>query len=244
MGTILAFISIIIIASIFQTSTGFGFSIMATPFLLLLFLPQDAIQLNIVLSLIISISLIWKIRADVDKILLKRMVVGSIIGVPLGIIIYMTVDIIIFKLMISIILLLLTLLLLCRVKMISTPKRDYFVGWISGILTTSIGMPGPPLLLYFTGTKITKEKLRATTLAFFLFIYSISLITQITFSGTTTSVWLSSLYAIPLVIIGLGLGQYLFKKMNQQIFTVITYALLLITGIYLLFDSMNSILTA
>lgn len=41
---------------------------MATPFLLLLFLPQDAIQINIVLSLIISIALIWKMRADVDKI--------------------------------------------------------------------------------------------------------------------------------------------------------------------------------
>ncbi|MFS0752557.1 sulfite exporter TauE/SafE family protein [Oceanobacillus sp. 1P07AA] len=241
MGTIIAFISIIVIASIFQTSTGFGFSIMATPFLLLLFLPQDAIQINIVLSLIISIALIWKIRSDVDKKLLKRMIFGSIAGVPFGIIIYMTVDIVIFKLMISIILLLLTLLLLSRVKMTPTSRRDYFVGWTSGILTTSIGMPGPPLLLYFTGAKITKEKLRATTLAFFLFIYSISLITQITFSGTTATVWMSSLYAIPLVIIGLVLGQYIFKKMNQQIFTVITYVLLLITGIYLLFDSMNSI---
>lgn len=243
MGTIIAFISIIVVASIFQTSTGFGFSIMATPFLLLLFLPQDAIQINIILSLIISMALIWKIRVDVDIKLLKRMIIGSILGVPIGIIIYMTVDILIFKLMISIILLLLTLLLLCRVKMTSTPKRDYFIGWTSGILTTSIGMPGPPLLLYFTGAKITKEKLRATTLAFFLFIYSISLVTQITFSGTTTTVWLSSLYALLLVIIGLGLGQYLFKKMNQQIFTVITYVLLLITGIYLLLDSMISMIT-
>lgn len=65
MGTSFAFICIILAASILQTSTGFGFSIMATPFLLLLFLPQEAIQINILLSLLISISLIWKIRTDI-----------------------------------------------------------------------------------------------------------------------------------------------------------------------------------
>ncbi|OON72383.1 hypothetical protein BU230_11120, partial [Klebsiella pneumoniae] len=84
MNTIFIFICIILVASILQTSTGFGFSIMATPFLLMLFLPQEAIQINIILSLIISISLIWKIRMDIDFILLKRLIFGSIVGVPFG----------------------------------------------------------------------------------------------------------------------------------------------------------------
>ncbi|HDX9610610.1 TPA: sulfite exporter TauE/SafE family protein [Bacillus toyonensis] len=237
----LIFICIILVASVLQASTGFGFSIMATPFLLMLFLPQEAIQINIILSLIISISLIWKIRMDIDFILLKRFIFGSIVGVPFGILLFISININTFKLAISILLLLLTLLLLCNFKVRSTPFRDFVVGGLSGLLTTSIGMPGPPLLLYFTGTDTEKEKLRATTLAFYLFIYFISLITQILFTGTNKTIWESSFYAIPIVFLGLFIGQIIFKWLNQQIFKIFTYILLSCTGIYLLIESLNSL---
>ncbi|MED0991058.1 sulfite exporter TauE/SafE family protein [Bacillus nitratireducens] len=239
MGITLIFICIILVASVLQTSTGFGFSIMATPFLLMLFLPQEAIQINIILSLIISISLIWKIRMDIDFILLKRLTIGSIVGVPFGILLFISININAFKLAISILLLLLTLMLICNFKVKSAPFRDFIVGGLSGLLTTSIGMPGPPLLLYFTGTNTEKEKLRATTLAFYLFIYFISLITQILFTGTNKTIWESSFYAIPIVFLGLFIGQIIFKWLNQRIFKLFTYILLSCTGIYLLVESLN-----
>ncbi|MED2787893.1 sulfite exporter TauE/SafE family protein [Bacillus thuringiensis] len=239
MGITFIFVCIILVASILQASTGFGFSIMATPFLLMLFLPQEAIQINIILSLIISISLIWKIRMDVDFVLLKRFIFGSIVGVPFGILIFISVNINIFKLAVSILLLLLTLLLICNVKVRSTQSRDFIVGGLSGLLTTSIGMPGPPLLLYFTGTNTEKKKLRATTLAFYLFIYFISLVTQILFTGTNKTIWESSFYAIPIVFLGLFIGQIIFKWINQRIFKIFTYILLSCTGGDLLIESLN-----
>ncbi|MCI3987234.1 sulfite exporter TauE/SafE family protein, partial [Bacillus vallismortis] len=89
----------------------------------------------------------------------------------------------------------------------ATQSRDFIVGGLSGLLTTSIGMPGPPLLLYFTGTNTEKEKLRATTLAFYLFIYFISLVTQILYTCTNKTILESSFYAIPIVFLGLFIGQ-------------------------------------
>ncbi|WP_085994237.1 sulfite exporter TauE/SafE family protein [Oceanobacillus senegalensis] len=240
MGTVLSFFCIILVASVLQTSTGFGFSIMATPFLLLLFQPQEAIQINIILSFLISISLIWKIRKDIDFSIIKRFVIGSIVGVPFGIIIFITMNITAFKIGVSILLLVLTLLLILNFRVKPTRIRDFIVGGLSGLLTTSIGMPGPPLLLYFTGTDTEKGKLRATTLAFYLFIYFISLITQIIFTGTNKLIWESSLYAIPIVFLGLFIGQIIFKWLNQQIFKVFTYILLSFTGIYLLIESLYS----
>ena len=65
------FILIILVASILQTSTGFGFSILATPFLLLLFKPTEAIQINLILSLFISVALLTKIKEDIDYGILK-----------------------------------------------------------------------------------------------------------------------------------------------------------------------------
>ncbi|WP_078382067.1 sulfite exporter TauE/SafE family protein [Sutcliffiella halmapala] len=239
MENVLTFLCIILVASILQTSTGFGFSIMATPFLLMLFLPQEAIQINIILSLLISISLIWKISKDIDFTLLKRFIIGSIVGVPFGILIFISININVFKIGVSVLLLVLTLLLIVNFRVKSTRNRDFIVGGVSGLLTTSIGMPGPPLLLYFTGTDTEKGKLRATTLAFYLFIYFISLITQIIFTGTNKLIWESSIYAIPVVFIGLIIGQIIFHWLNQRIFKIFTYILLSFTGIYLLIASMS-----
>ncbi len=234
------YICIIFVASILQTSTGFGFSIMATPFLLMLFKPQEAIQINIILSLIISGALIMKLKKDIDIHLLKKLVLGSIIGLPFGGLVYLSIDISTFKIIISIILLILTLMLFFNIRFKSTTTRDYFIGGISGLLTISIGMPGPPLLIYFAGTNTVKEKTRATTLAFYLFIYFISLVSQIFLTGTDMSIWRSSLYAIPAVFIGLIIGQVLFKHLNQKIFGIFTYILLGCTGIFLLIDSILS----
>ena len=100
-------------------------------------------------------------------------------------------------------------------------------------------MPGPPLLLYFSGTDTQKEKLRGTTLAFYLFIYFISLIIQVMFAGTSKTAWVSSGLALPLVLIGLYLGQLLFKRINQNVFRIFTYIILLFTGIYLLIESLR-----
>lgn len=241
MTAFILFICIVLVASVLQTSTGFGFSIMATPLFLMLFLPQEAIQINIILSLIISISLIHSIKNSVDFPLLKRLIVSSFAGVPFGIVIYMSINISAFKFTVSILLLALTLLLILNFRVRQTRGRDYLAGGLSGLFTTSIGMPGPPILLYFTGTSIDKDKLRATTLAFYLFIYSISLMTQVTFSGSSLLIWKSSLYAVPAVLAGLSIGRFVFKWINQDIFKIFTYILLSCTGIYLLIQSLLSL---
>lgn len=156
---ILLFILIILLASILQTSTGFGFSILATPFLLLLFEPKEAIQINLILSLIISAALFSKIKKDTDIGVLKRFAVGSAAGLPIGIGIFLFLDISRLKLAVSFIILLLTLLLMANVRVKETSRRDYSVGGLSGIMTTSIGMPGPPLLLYFQERILKKSGL-------------------------------------------------------------------------------------
>lgn len=231
------FILIVLVASILQTSTGFGFSILATPFLLFLFEPLEAIQLNLLLSLVISSVLILKIRQDIDLGILKRFVIGSTAALPVGILIFALLDMRQLKLGIGLFLLAVTILLLFNFRIALTKSKDLVVGGISGALTASIGMPGPPILVYFSGADTLKEKVRATTLAFYLFIYSASLIIQVLFVGTAKSIWVAGGYGLPIVVVGLFLGQRLFNRINQTAFRFIMYAILLITGVYLLVEN-------
>ncbi|MEE3807401.1 sulfite exporter TauE/SafE family protein [Lysinibacillus fusiformis] len=242
MQELLLYFFIILTASILQTSTGFGFSIMATPFLLLLFSPQEAMQINIVLSLVISCSLIWKVRHDIDVALLKKIIIGSVVGAPFGSILFALVDVTTFKLIIAILLIGLTFLLMKNLSIQQTSGRDYGVGLISGMFTTSIGMAGPPLLLYFASTHRNKETIRAISLAYYIFIYLISLLSQVTVEGISKLVWIYSLYALPIVFIGLILGQILFTRLNQKLFRSLIYLLLVAAGMILLIQTIWTML--
>lgn len=235
---VVLFIVIILVASILQTGTGFGFSIVATPFLLMLFDARDAIQINLILSLIISMAMFRKVQKDIDKGIIKRFIVGSCIGLPIGIVLFQLVDISALKIFIGILILALTLLLLLRFRMKQTAGKDVAVGALAGSLTTGIGMPGPPLLLYFSGADTSKEKLRGTTLVYYLFIYAVSLLIQVIFAGTASIVWLASAAALPLVWVGLLIGQFLFVKVNQAGFRLFMYVILVFTGVYLLASSL------
>jgi len=227
-------LAVVLIASLLQTSTGYGFSIIGTPFLLIIFPVHTAIQLNIILSICLSAFMMFKIKNEIDKTLVIRLIKGSLIGLIFGIFIYLYLNITFLKMAVGILIIVLTILLIFKLTIRRTKLKDFIVGGMSGLLTTSIGVPGPPLLLYFSGAQIDKTTLRSSTLAYYLFVYFASLIMQITFGGTTKETWTFSIIAIPALFAGIVLGQLLFKWISQRVFRIITYIILIFTGIYLL----------
>lgn len=153
------------IAAVLQSSTGYGSSIIGTPILLLLYPMHTAFQKNIVLSICLSTMMIFGIKDEVDKVLLLQLIKGSFFGLIFGICLYLFLHIYILKMFIGILTIFVTILLLLKWTLKRTKKRDFIVDGISGFLTTSFGVPGPPLLVYFSGAKMDKETLRSTTLA-------------------------------------------------------------------------------
>jgi len=234
MNSTFILILIVLSASILQSGTGFGFAMMATPFLILIYPPHDAIQLNIILTLLISIIMTYKIRNEVNKEILMRLIKGSLIGALPGFYIFLFLDVQPLKIFVSILILASTTLLIAKVKIKESNAKGLLTGALSGLLATSLGMPGPPLLIYFAGAKIDKAVLRSTTMAYFIFIYLVSLFLQFSMYNIAKNIWLSTLWSIPFVLIGIYLGERLFVRLDQQRFYKVLYWLLLFTGIYLL----------
>src|SRR5699024_5072945 len=96
-----------------------------------------------------------------------------------GIFVYLYLDSKWLKVIVGLLIMILTLLLIWHFTIKRTRKNDYIASGISGLLTTSIGVPGPPLLLYFSGINMEKMTLRSTTLMYYLFVYSVSLVMQV-----------------------------------------------------------------
>src|SRR5699024_11953994 len=99
-----------------QMNPGYGLSIIGTPFLLMLYPAHMAIQMNIILSICLSAFMILKIRNEVDKALLMRLIKGSILGLVFGIFVYLYLDIQLLKMSDGMIILLFHIILIFNLK--------------------------------------------------------------------------------------------------------------------------------
>ncbi|MBB3189659.1 sulfite exporter TauE/SafE family protein [Halomonas cerina] len=230
---------IIFFASTLQAATGFGFSVLATPLLFLIFEPHQAIQINIIISLIISLILYPELKKTVDKHLLYNLAKGAIIGTPIGVVLILFLSETMLKIFAGIVILSLTFVVLLRFSIQQKGSRDIISGLSSGALTTSLGMPGPPLLLYFSSTNLDKHTLRSTTLIYFLFIYFLGLIAHVFTIGSSWNTWLIAAALTPMAFAGIFAGRTAFRMISQKTFRIINISILLATGASLIVTSLN-----
>ncbi|TLS49123.1 sulfite exporter TauE/SafE family protein [Paenibacillus antri] len=237
METYVFLFAVILLSSALQTGTGFGFSIVTVPFLLFAFDARDAVQINILLSLLLSLLMFAKVRKDIDRGLLKRLLTGSLVFMTPGLLVFLYMPFGRLKLIVSLFILLFTVLLAFRFRMTQTPAKDRAVGGLSGFLSAAVGIPGPPLLAYFSAVDLDKDVSRSTTLAFYIFIYGVSAALQLLFAPTSGEAWLSAGASVPFVLLGMWIGQRLFRYVNQRSFQRICIVILFFTGIQLLYSS-------
>lgn len=237
MSNTFVLIFVVLVASTLQAGTGFGFAIMSIPFFVLIFPPHDAIVLNIILSIVMTIIMTYKTRNELDKELLKRLIKGSFLGILPGLIIFVFLDVQLLKISVGILILISTVLLMAKVNVKQSNVKEHITGALSGFLTSSMGMSGPPLMIYFSGAKIDKAILRSTTMAYFVFVYTVSLLLQLFTHSISKNIWLSTLWSFPFIILGIILGEKLFKRLDQELFFRVIYWLLLLTGLYLLIST-------
>jgi uncharacterized protein len=230
---------IIFFASSLQAATGFGFSVLATPLLFLIFDPQQAIQINIIISLIISLALYPEMKKSLDKRLLYNLIKGAVIGAPIGALLLFLLSGEMIKIYAGSVILSLTLAILLKLKIQQKGSRDILSGMSSGALTTSLGMPGPPLLLYFSSTNMNKHVLRGTTLIYFLFAYFLGLAIHISTVGSSANTWVMAAALTPIAFAGIMAGRKAFRLLSQRAFRIINIIILMVTGASLIVTSMN-----
>jgi len=74
------------------TLTGFGFAVLLTPAFLLFVDPPQAVQLVIIISTALSITTLPGLWRAIAPALLLRLTLGSIAGLPLGLIVLRDAD--------------------------------------------------------------------------------------------------------------------------------------------------------
>lgn len=231
-------------AATLQAATGFGFGIIAVTAFLIIFQSTSAVQIVIIITFAMSIAHWFKIRSNVPVDLVKKLMIGCVIGYPIGSALFYMADINTLKIAVATLILLMTAQngferyrARNAVSQRFLPMNKRYcasVGTLSGAMASAMAMPGPVVVGYLTQCELDKNAIRAAVITTSTVSYAVSLVLQMYLFGVEEQTWEYSLMLLPATFAGLFFGEYISKFINPKLFKNITLLVLLISGVNIL----------
>lgn len=224
-------------ASTLQSATGVGFGVIAGPVLLVALHDGSAIQISIVLNLLIATLLAPSVWRDANSQLLQKLIIGLLIGSPLGYLVFLKLEFAWLKVLAGIAVLF-TLIMTARGSGRSPQSQaaspghaeQLSLGVVAGLMGASLAMPGPVPAGWMSFRGFSKTTIRATILLMFLAAYAFALALQFTTSGVSADNWRLSVVLAPATIGGVVAGRMLSRRISERVFHWMLLIILAVTA--------------
>lgn len=228
---------IILVSSIVQGATSFGFSLLALPLLGYFYELKVIVPTLVIFSIVLNLIILIRLRL-VPKIKeLLLLAFFAICFIPLGVKILIFVDESLLKKIVGILLIVISIIMFKGVTLNLKHKRVSYViaGILSGILNGAVSLSGPPIVVLLASDNKNKNEFRAS-LTFLFLLLNVVTIVLFTNNGLFENKEIINLiYFIPVMIIGTFMGIYLGNKIDDQKFKKIVLILLMCMGMLNLF---------
>ncbi len=224
---------IILVASIVQGATSFGFSLLALPLLSFFFDIKVVVPTLVCFSLVLNLMILIKLKLKPDIKLLLPLVIFATLTIPIGVKALILIDEHLLKQLVSGILLMVSLLMFFGVKIYFKNKWITYsiAGIISGVLNGSVSLSGPPIVVLLSNEGVSRDDFRATLSSLF-FILNIITIVMYAQGGLLINLQLYKLlYLTPIMIVGTFMGIYLGNKINEVFFKRLVLLMLMAMSI-------------
>jgi uncharacterized membrane protein YfcA len=225
--TLLAAFAILAMAAVAQAVTGFGFALLSVPLLALVVPIQDAVVAGSLASLALTIGISIRERAHVRWRTTGILLAVAVVGMPVGYWMLTTLPEPVLTLVVGVSVLVSTFLVWRRPTISAGPVSVGVVGLLVGVLTTSTGTNGPPLVAAFQSMGFPPRVFRATTAAVFT---GCGLVACGLFAAggqigrTALLIWAVS---VPAIVGGFLAGDRVFRRLDHGRFrTVVLWALI------------------
>ncbi|MBI3964724.1 MAG: sulfite exporter TauE/SafE family protein [Chloroflexi bacterium] len=211
--------AIVMAAALIQSLTGFGFNLVSLPVLSLLIDPRLAVVTVMLLSSLATLGTVAQGRRDLEMTRVAPLLAGTLLGIPLGAYLLVVVSPGWLRLLIGVSVVLGGLPLLFGLSWRSRSDAVVAVpvGFVNGILASSVGLQGPLAVLFLVGQPWRKEALRAT-LAAYLFAGQLAAVAAAAIGGLLTpTLIVTNLALAPALPFGLFLGDVLHARLHAQL---------------------------
>lgn len=225
-----------------RTVFGFGDALIATPMLTLIsFDLKTSTALIGAIGLLVAIPATLKYSSEIDWSVIKRLVIGSIFGVPVGITLVKYVDVKVVGRILGLFLLIYSsysLIQVLRNKNLKVRLHsklwDYIFGLVSGILGSAFDSHGVAVAIYGTMKEWTANEFRGILQSHFMCVSVIVVSSQMVSGFWNMEVVKLLLMTIPFLFILIPFSNWVGTKINSAEMVKYVYGLLLLFGIMLL----------
>ncbi|MGE0725000.1 MAG: sulfite exporter TauE/SafE family protein [Alphaproteobacteria bacterium] len=217
---------------------GFGFALVAAPLWLRILEPIDVTTLVVAYGVVTQGYTIWTMRRDLRLGPSVPLIVGGLLGVPLGVSIVSAIDPHAFRIAIGIFMMAYTAWLLARPRVgrLRGGGRiaDGGAGFASGVLGGMAGFSGPIAALWCTLRPWSKDEQRQALQPYLLVMHVSTLLSLAVAGSLDRKLGTNLLLGLPLVVVSLWLGFRIYRRMRDESFRRIVLWVLFASGFSLL----------
>ncbi len=231
---------VIFSAAFIKGLTGFGFALLAVPFLSLLFPMQVLVPAMSLFNLITSLVILFKLQEKIKAYYFIPMFVASLGGIPLGIYALQYVSSENLKLITGILVILFSVQMLGKVKVAKHFSQFpiVFAGFISGMLSSSISIGGPPLVIAMNRKGYSKEHFRGVFAwfgAFSSFFTTAAFLMKGMIEMESVNL---AFFCLPILFLGSHIGSKFSIKIEQNKFRKIVIGINILTGSFIVISTL------
>ncbi len=221
-----------------QTLAGFGFALLAVPIISLTLSMRDTVALAAVLGFVSATVVAARYREHIDRPTVARMVIPALAAMPIGLLVARAVSDDALRIALAISVIAFTVLLASGFRVHHPrPALDVAVGAVSGVLSTTIGTNGPPLVMVLQARGMAPDRFRATLSTVFA-IANLATVALL-INRMTPGLWLLALGCVPGMWIGWQIGYALGRRLDHARFDRLVRVLLLVTAGTALFAALS-----
>ena len=236
----LVFLGLLVLAAnVVEATTGFGATILAVTIGSHHFSIDELVVTLVPLNILLSIWIVTRHRRQVDlRRLFTRLVPATLVGVALGVTVFLTAPPEALKRGYGVFVFLFASFELVRIlrsrgdaqpRPLSKPAA--FIWLLGGGLAQGIFASGGPLVVYYASREIPdKGPFRATLSGLWLVLNIVLLASHAAAGRTTVTTLTHSALLIPSLAVGILLGELLHHRIPNRAFRIMVFALLILAG--------------
>jgi uncharacterized membrane protein YfcA len=232
--------AVVAIASAAQALSGFGFGLIATPIVAVLAGPRAAVVGLTMVGLLLVAQLSLRGRGHVDRPTVLVMTVAAILGMPLGLLVLTQVEEQVLTLLIAAAVILFAVLLWRGLRLPRHRGTDATAGFAAGILSTSTGTSGPPIVIALSAKEMPPTVFRATISVIFLVQGSAALVAFALGDQVTMDALAVALAGLPGLVLGSIVGERGFRRLDAPTFRTVVLGMLFVSGVVALLGAVWS----
>jgi uncharacterized membrane protein YfcA len=244
LNLIIIILCIVFVAALTRSTFGFGDALIAMPLLALFIDIKIATPLMALIAFFIAISILIKNRNKVEFKSVWRLIVASLVGIPIGIWYLDDINENTIKLILGIIILLFASYNLAKPNLhqLKSEKYAWVFGFIAGILGGAYNTNGPPIIIYSSLKKWNPQNFRATLQGYFFTTGILLLISHGIAGNYTNEVLTYFAYCLPVALVAVIIGAKLNKKISITRFHKYIYMILIFLGFMIMYNSIKNLI--